>query len=407
MKQFLVSMLPDAVVTAWRDRQREAALSPASRAVVEADRRGAPEADMGPEAAIAAATAWLHRAQDKSRSADGGVARHFSLVDGWAASYPETTGYIIPTLLDVARHSADEEPRLRARRMLDWLVSIQMSDGGFQGGRVDQTPVKSVTFNTGQILIGLAAGAGELGDRRYIDAMHGAARFLRDSLDADGAWRSHPTPFAKPGDKAYETHVSWGLFEADRVSAGQGYGEAGMRQVRWALTRQRPNGWFADNCLENPNAPLTHTIGYVLRGVIEAFRWSGDAACLDAALRTSDALVSCIDNNGRIPGRLDANWQGASPSACLTGIVQIAACWFLLAELAGRRDYLPLARRANAYVRRTMYGLDGGATSDIAGGVKGSFPVGGEYGRFEFLNWAAKFAIDANLMELGWATKTG
>jgi hypothetical protein len=36
----------------------------------------------------------------------------------------------------------------------------------------------------------------------------------------------------------------------------------------------------------------------------------------------------------------------------------------------------------------------------IVGGVAGSFPIDGEYGSFQYLNWAAKFAIDANLMEL-------
>ena len=37
---------------------------------------------------------------------------------------------------------------------------------------------------------------------------------------------------------------------------------------------------------------------------------------------------------------------------------------------------------------------------DIVGGVKGSFPINGDYGRFEYLNWAAKFFVDANLLEL-------
>ena len=31
--------------------------------------------------------------------------------------------------------------------------------------------------------------------------MHGAARFLRDSLDDDGCWRSHPVPFAEAGER--------------------------------------------------------------------------------------------------------------------------------------------------------------------------------------------------------------
>jgi hypothetical protein len=51
--------------------------------------------------------AWIGRAQDHSRSADGGVARHFCLLSGWGPSYPETTGYIIPTLIREGRIRGD------------------------------------------------------------------------------------------------------------------------------------------------------------------------------------------------------------------------------------------------------------------------------------------------------------
>ena len=47
----------------------------------------------------AEALAWIARAQDHSLSADGGVARHYCLVTGWGTSYPETTGYIVPTII--------------------------------------------------------------------------------------------------------------------------------------------------------------------------------------------------------------------------------------------------------------------------------------------------------------------
>ena len=240
-----------------------------------ADRRGLLAPDPGPEAVIASCTKWLCVAQDKSASKDGGVARDFCLQNGWATSYPETTGYIIPTMIALARRNGDAALHERARRMLDWCVAIQFEDGGFQGGTIDARPVVPVTFNTGQILIGLAAGAAEYGDARYLDAMHRAAAWLRDSLDEDGCWRKFGTPFAKPGEKAYETHVAWGLFEAERVAPGCGYGAAGLRQVDWALTKQQANGWFASNCLTDAQRPLTHTIGYVLRGVLEGHLLSG------------------------------------------------------------------------------------------------------------------------------------
>ncbi len=362
----------------------------------EADQRGLPVQDPGIEAVLAACTDWLCAAQDHSATADGGVARDFSLIKGWATSYPETTGYIVPTMIELARRQQSAGLHQRARRMLDWFVAIQFAEGGFQGGRIDSTPRVPVTFNTGQILLGLAAGAKEYGDQKYIDAMHRAAAWLRDSLDADGCWRKHPTPFAQPGEKAYETHVSWGLFAAERVAPGHGYGDAGLRQVAWALTKQQPNGWFTSNCLNDPVHPLSHTIGYVLRGVLEGYLLSQRPELLAAAVRTGDALAEATGADGFLPGRMDSQWRPAVDFACLTGSVQNAHCLFLLFQLTGQQRYFDAGQRLNQYVRRTIK-VDG--PKETRGAVKGSFPVDGAYGKYEYLNWAVKFCIDANLLE--------
>ncbi|MFI5445914.1 prenyltransferase/squalene oxidase repeat-containing protein [Polaromonas sp. UC242_47] len=363
---------------------------------LQVDRVDLPEHDAGPAVVAAAGIEWLKRSQDMSISRDGGSARDYSLLKGWSSSYPETSGYIVPTLIDYADRTNDLALANRARRMLDWLVSIQFPEGGFQGGKVDASPHVPVTFNTGQILIGLAAGVRRFGDV-YRAPMNLAAAWLRDTQDADGCWRKHATPFAAPGDKAYETHVSWGLFEAARLEPTQEFGEAGLKQVHWALTKQADNGWFASNCLSSPNAPLTHTIGYVLRGVIEAYRFSGEMEFLAAARRTADALLEVIERDGRIGGQLDKNWKATVEWVCLTGNVQIAACWFLLHSITGKKEYLEAARRANRYVRRTVHLTD---NPDAVGGVRGAFPVDGDYGKFEYLNWATKFCIDSQLMEM-------
>jgi squalene-hopene cyclase-like protein len=384
----------EQVLKLFDPRRDDRKLTALAREARRRDREGLPQHDPGSDAVIEEGIVWLGRAQDCSASADGGVARDYSLLNGWSTSYPETTGYIVPTVLDFARSRGDRGARDRARRMLDWLVSIQLQGGGFQGGRIEATPVVPVTFNTGQILLGLAAGEQEFGG--YREAMHRAADWLVATQDPDGCWRKHPTPFAEPGEKVYETHVAWGLFEAERVAPGRGYGNAGLRNVRWALTRQRENGWFSDNCLLDPIRPLTHTIGYALRGVIEAHRLSGEPVFLEAARRTADALLGAIGPDGRLAGRLDASWEPSAPYVCLTGSVQIAHCLLMLYLVTGNVAYRDKAYALNAYVRRT---IDVTGAPETRGGVKGSFPVDGSYGRYEYLNWAVKFTIDANVLE--------
>lgn len=368
---------------------------PARREATRDHQRGLGD-DPGIAPAVDAAYAWLGRAQDMSRTRDGGVARDFSLVDGWASSYPETTGYIVPTMTAGARLRGRPELRERARRMLDWLVAIQLPDGSFQAGKVDARPVIPVTFNTGQILLGLADGVKEFGEA-YRAPMRRAADWLTTTQDADGAWRRFPTRFAAPGEKVYETHVAWGLLEAARVEPDTPWAEAALRNNRWALQAQHANGWLERCCLSNPDAPLTHTLGYALRGIVEAHLFSREQDLLDGAGKLARGLLTAQRPDGALPGRLDREWRAAVPSVCLTGLVQIAHSWLLLHELTGDDAFLRAGRAGNAYVRRTM-SMDPGKP-DTFGAVKGSFPVDGDYGRWMYLNWAAKFFIDSNVVE--------
>ena len=85
--------------------------------------------------ASARAIDWLCRAQDvRNGHADaGGVSAGWSFEDGWLPSYPETTGYIIETMLAAAKVLQRPELVARAQRMIDWELSIQQPDGAFPG----------------------------------------------------------------------------------------------------------------------------------------------------------------------------------------------------------------------------------------------------------------------------------
>jgi hypothetical protein len=226
--------------------------------------------------------------------------------------------------------------------------------------------------------------------------MIAAADWLVQTQDPDGCWRKHPTPFAAPGEKSYETHAAWGLFEAARLENGRGYAEAAMRNTYWALSHQNPQGWFANCCLTDPSNPLTHTIGYVLRGLVEAYRFSGDHWILQAAVKTAEGVLAAVRPDGSIPGRLDSRWQGTVQWSCLTGTEQIAMCWLLLYRETRDRRFRDAAFAANRSVRQTVH-IDG--RPETRGAVKGSFPVSGGYETFQFPNWACKFFIDANRLE--------
>ncbi len=377
----------------WLEHQQMPA---PAKAVRKRDLSGIERPDNGPQATIRASLDWLMMAQAHSATGDDGAARDYSHTTGWAASYPETSGYIVPTMLAQADLLGDDALRMGARKMLDWLVSIQFDDGGFQGGTIGQVPCVPVTFNTGQILMGLAAGFRVFGEE-YGPAMRKAADFLATSQDEDGCWRSHRTPFATPDDKAYETHVSWGLLEAARAEANPLWSDAALSQVDWALTCQKSNGWMSECCLSKPDAPLTHTLGYALRGIIEAYEFSKQERYLTAAQKLGGALVGCLGEDGYLCGRLDAAWRDSADWVCMTGTAQIAHCWLMLSTIDDSRGYRDAASRALKYLRHR---IDVDGPEETRGAVAGSFPIHGDYVPYGYPNWAAKFYIDAQQLAL-------
>jgi hypothetical protein len=140
-----------------------------------------------------AAMDWILRAQDAT--ADNGVSYGYFPCDeehGWIASYPETTGYLIPSLLEFAQRFGDDAIRQRALRMANWEVEIQMESGAVQGGHVcppeQQTPA---VFNTGMVLDDWSAAYRASGDELFLEAGRHAADFLLGDLDENAAIPAH------------------------------------------------------------------------------------------------------------------------------------------------------------------------------------------------------------------------
>jgi len=240
---------------------------------------------------------------------------------------------------------------------------------------------------TGQALLGLVSGARVLGHGE--GAAIRAARYLLASQQAAGSW---------PGERAHDTHTAWALLEADALAPGEGFGEAAQHALRWALTRQRRNGWLANCCTDDPVRPLTVTIGAATRGFLEAWRLGHVLRQLDAAVMTGWALHAVQRRgDGSLPGRLDEKWEAAVRWSGLSGDAQAATCWMLLHRATGDAAFLTAARAANRFIRRTIP-ISGDA--DQRGGVRGSFPVDGGHGRFQYMTQAAVHAIESNMMEL-------
>jgi hypothetical protein len=361
-------------------------------------------AEPAPRAAhIEGTLAWLLRAHDAT--ADDGVAAGYQPARRlWFPSYPETTGYIISTFLRAAERAAARgetadatDLRARARRMGRWEIAVQMPAGCVQADYLGAEPRRPAVFNTGQVLFGWCALHDLDGDPAWLGAARRAAEWLLAAQEPDGSWRRGQSPKASNPVHAYDVRVAWALAEYYRITQDSPARDAARRAAEWTLARQEPDGWFADTAFNMDAAPTTHPIGYVLEGLAAVGLRLGESSYVEAARRGADQLRDRLTADGRLAGAYGRGWRPAARSSCLTGNAQIGIVWGWLHALGSEERYRDGLARVNHLIARTQRLAD--PDPGIRGGVKGSHPNTGGYSPFFYPNWAAKFYLDALMLE--------
>jgi hypothetical protein len=353
---------------------------------------------------LAAAVAWLGRAQDATGC--GGVSAGYHAADGgWLPPYPETTGYIISTFVRYGDLTEDTTLVGRAVRMAEWELDIQLPSGAVRGGiGVNDYPD---VFNTGQVIDGWCALFRKTGDPRLLSAAMRAGRWLAKVQAPDGSWTAHSY---RGIAHAYHARVAWRLLELARLAADHDLLEAGRRNVNWILSGAADNGWIDRMEFKAGMRPLTHTIVYTLEGLLGCVPFL-EADLAGRALATvraaAEHLLLFYERRKRSPDReplplpatFGPSWRSDDRYSCLTGNAQLAIVWLRLYEHEGDARYLNAALKILDHIKSTQHLTS--ANPGIRGGVAGSYPCWGAYFPLAFPNWAAKFFADALMRQAG------
>jgi hypothetical protein len=374
-----------------------------ARAKLLADHFGGLPPVPGREWALAGTMAWIRASFEAT--GDGGSSAFWEPGPGWKASYPETTGYLVPTLYAYADHSREASWAALARRAAAWLVSVQAPEGGWQALQVDtRAPLR--VFNTAMVLDGLAAATEREGDPQFREAGLRGLRWLLGCRDAEGRFSQHN--FSEGG--AFDALVIASMLEMARFAPSE-LREQTEAAARVALDQilawQTPSGWF-QHCNDvdryrTQGSALLHHVGYTFDGLVRSGLLLGEPRYLDAARRGSLGLIASFDRLGLMSAQYLDGWEPHRDRAfgrfswCLTGMSQVAIAWLRLAVHDREPKLLAAARRSSDLVSRVANREWGGPGLDH--GVQGSYPLGSWYQAFQFVNWAAKYHADALLLE--------
>ena len=339
---------------------------------------------------------WLCCAQDQRDGAEdaGSVAAGWSFEHGWLPGYPETTGYIIETFLAASKVLQRPDFIDRAQRMIDWELSIQHQDGAFPGhfGEPGSRPVIS---NTGQIMHGMVAGYVQLQRDECLESAVRAGHWLVAAQEPDGSWLRHEHNDAP---HVYNTRAAWALLSTGLLAGEKALVAAARRNLDWALSQQTDSGWFADNAFVAGRSPFTHTIAYAIRGLLESGVLLGEERYLQAAEKAGQALMGKQREDGGLAGAFRDGWVADAGYCCLTGVAQMCANWLRLAGETDDMSYRVAALRGIEYLKTTQ--CLSGSHPGVRGGIAGSAPIWGDYSRFEYPSWAAKFFADTLMMDM-------
>ncbi len=335
-----------------------------------------------------------------------GVSANYNLREKkWNVAYPETTGYIIPTLLEFSKCTKNENIAEKATQMADWEIAIQWEDGGI-GEPVGVFGQKPRVFNTSQVMLGFMAIYNSTGSTKYLDAAIRAGEWLVNCQDVSGSWINN----TYMGPRSYHIRTAWALLELFKLVGEEKYYNSAMSNLTYTLSLSEENGFINNTSLDDPERPWTHLIAYTLVGLLETYRLIDDK---NKKLQIMSVLVNAAENlseyykNNRnaqsfpcFPGTFDKNWKSTDNWSCITGDAQFE---YFLRGMYNQTKYPQYLECADKVLEdlKTIQILDSAnGDTKIYGSFTGSYPVEGKYCTYNIPNWGVKFFADSMLQKI-------
>lgn len=346
-----------------------------------------------------AALHWLRRSIEATGRM--GSSHSYAPVLGWNKAYPETTGYLIPTLLCYAKIKKDDSLRNLAFDCADWLCTIQLPDGAFAAGLAGRND--SSVFNSSQVLFGFLKFDEEVLTEEndsplfyknilWRSALDRTAHWLLRALDADGVWRQ--AAYVPGFVPSYYTRAVWGVLMAGRQLPWPELSDRMRQALRFYANRFQEDGTVSDWGFRAGEPAFTHTLAYTLEGFLESALLLGEKDIIDRVFCSAAILLRVRQEKGKTAGRYGQRWQGDYSFLCTTGNAQLSVLFYRLWQISGEESF-----RLGSYIflREILDTQRLGKNSNTYGALPGSAPFWGPYMRFRYPNWGVKFFLDAML----------
>lgn len=225
-------------------------------------------------------------------------------------SYPEVTGYYIPTLLRWGYRDL-------AYEYAKWLCSIQKSDGSWYD-TMDEAPY---IFDSAQILKGLLSIQKLYPDKEEFNkAIIKGCDWILTYMTKEGRLQTPTeTAWGNVATELIHTYCLSPLVEASNVYKIKKYGEAAQKILQYYKKN------YYNEILNF--SMLSHFYAYVVEAMLDM----GEVEIAKEAMRNMEPYQK---ESGAVPAYKDVDW------VCSTGLFQLALIWFRLGnEVRGAKAF--------------------------------------------------------------------
>ncbi|MBL1212492.1 MAG: radical SAM protein [Ignavibacteriae bacterium] len=335
-----------------------------------------------------------------------GISANYNLIDKkWNMAYPETTGYIIPTLIEFSKQTNDYSIIDKAIQMADWAIAIQWNNGGI-GEPVGVFGRKPIIFNTSQVILGFLSCYDLTSDIKYLNAAIKAGDWITGSQEKDGSWKEN----TYKGPQSYHIRTAWSLLELFKVSNDQKYSNAAHNNLKYTLSLAEENGFINNTSLEYPEKSWTHFIGYTLVGLLEIYRLIDDKESklklMSVLINAAENLIEYYNQNRErqsypcFPGTFDNNWRSTDNWSCISGNAQLEFFLRRMHIQTKYPQYLACADKVLDDLKHLQILDIAENDKNLYGSFTGSYPVEGQYRKYNIPNWGVKFFADSLIQKI-------
>ena len=304
----------------------------------------------------------------------------------WSSAYPETTGYLIPTLLKSSYKLYRDNYYNIAVDQITYFNALLSHNNAIPCTRANET---KYFFDNAQILLGLMFLPESIQKDEVRVLMDKLYSYLILSIENSGKvirgnYKDNYTP-------SYYSRAAWPILLYESRFHKE-FSEKALILLNYCASLKNKNHSFNDCSFDGSELAFTHTIIYSLRGLWESSLLTNDHSLKENTLNSVRWMLENLLSESDIEfyGSYDQNWQADTSFICSAGSSQFALLCLLIYKHTGESAYIDkipqimtpvLKSSKNSLIKRHY-------------AIPSSIPVWQKYQRFRYTNWTQKFVVD-------------